>query len=62
MGAIVQQSCGIPELDQAAVDAFAEGKFYPNPPKEMVKDDQRIHLNYAFVVTIGPTGWLHRGF
>lgn len=54
---IVIQSSGIPEIDMAAINAFASAKFFPNPPKEMVKGDNKIHLNYAFVVQMGSGGW-----
>jgi TonB family protein len=54
---IVLQSSGVPEIDRAAIEAFASAKFFPNPPKEMVKADNKIHLKYQFTVQVGPAGW-----
>jgi TonB family protein len=54
---IIHQSCGVHEIDMAAVNAFVEAKFFPNPPKEMIKADQRIHLDYMFNVQWGSGGW-----
>jgi TonB family protein len=54
---IIQQSCGIREIDMAAVNAFIEAKYFPNPPKEMIKSDHRIHLNYVFTVQWNAGVW-----
>lgn len=45
---------GIHSFDQAAKSSFAQAKFFPNPPKEMVEDDGVIRLKYAFQVTVDP--------
>jgi len=54
---IILQGSGVPEIDRAAIEAFASAKFFPNPPKEMVKADHKIHLKYQFTVQVGPGGW-----
>lgn len=45
---------GIRSFDQAAASSFAQAKFFPNPPKEMVEDDGVIRLKYAFEVQVDP--------
>ena len=47
---LVMKEAGISHFDQAAVRAFSEARYFPNPPKEMVEEDGLIHLKYSFTV------------
>jgi hypothetical protein len=47
----------VKEVDRAAVAAFSEANYFPNPPKEMAEKDGRIHLKYAFVVVGTSRNW-----
>lgn len=53
--AILLKESGIARFDQAAVLAFQDAKVFPNPPKEMIKEDGFIHLRYSFQVNYSPT-------
>jgi TonB family protein len=48
-GSTVVQSSGIDFLDDEAVDAFKKAQPFPNPPKELVEGDGKIHFNFAFI-------------
>jgi len=50
----VGQECGVPAFDQAAIQAFQEVLNFPNPPREMIKSDGMIHLQYSFNVNFNP--------
>ncbi len=45
-------SCGIPEVDIAATEAFEAATPFPNPPKGMVEDDGLVRLYWDFIVTL----------
>lgn len=45
---------GIPAFDQAAIMAFKEVLNFPNPPRDMIKADGLIHLQYSFNVHFNP--------
>lgn len=47
---MVMKASGIKPFDYAAIDAFREAGFFPNPPKELVEEDGYIHLKYSFNV------------
>jgi TonB family protein len=47
---IIRRPSGIESLDRAAIEAFREAAMFPNPPREMLQDDNRIHLKYVLVV------------
>lgn len=49
---VLLKNSGIPQLDQSVLDTFKELTFFPNPPKAMLKEDNRIHLTYAFNVFV----------
>jgi len=53
-------SSGFAEIDRDAISAFAEGRYYPNPPRELVKEDGRIHLFYDLRFFLGDGIWSHR--
>jgi TonB family protein len=52
--AMIMKQSGIPGFDQAAAQAFAQARYFPNPPKEMVEEDGFIHLKYSFTVVYDP--------
>lgn len=52
--ALLHQGSGIQALDVAPVQAFRDAKQFPNPPREMIKADGKIHLEYAFTVNVAP--------
>lgn len=45
-------SCGVPEVDLAATEAFEAAGPFPNPPKGMVEDDGFVRLYWDFIVTL----------
>lgn len=47
---LVLKESGIRPFDLAAINAFKEAAFFPNPPKELVQEDGFIHLKYSFNV------------
>ena len=47
---LVMKEAGVAHFDQAAIRAFMDARYFPNPPKEMIEDDGLIHLKYAFTV------------
>lgn len=55
LGATVMKPSGLPGFDKAAVLAFRDGAPFPNPPHELVKNDGRIYLEYAFQVNWDPS-------
>lgn len=52
--AYVMQSSGYKPFDEAAVFAFKNARFFPNPPKAKVESDGFVRLRYRFNVRIGP--------
>lgn len=58
--AILMEGSGSRALDAAPVQAFREAYQFPNPPKEMIKEDGNIHILYAFSVNIGSTRYADR--
>ncbi len=56
---MIYRSSGIPALDQAVVQSFEKSAPFVNPPREMVRDDGLIHLNYAFRVYFSPHYYAH---
>ena len=55
----VRQTSGVDEIDRAAIQAFKEVSYFPNPPQGMFESDGRIHLKYAFVVMSNPGFFTH---
>lgn len=51
---ILHQGSGNEALDLAPVRAFRDAMKFPNPPQEMLKDDNYIHLDYQFTVHFVP--------
>ncbi len=45
---------GLKSFDQAAVQAFAQARMFPNPPEDMIESDGLIHLKYSFQVHYEP--------
>lgn len=52
--ALILAESGFPHFDLAAIDAFKEARIFPNPPKELVKEDGMVHLDYGFTVYFKP--------
>lgn len=55
LGATIMKPSGLPNFDRAAVLAFRDGAPFPNPPRELVKNDGKIYLEYAFQVNWDPS-------
>lgn len=51
---VVMKESGIPAFDRAAISAFAQARYFPNPPREMVEEDGFIRLKYSFTVHFDP--------
>lgn len=47
------QSSGYPPFDEAAVFAFKDARFFPNPPKAKVDPDGFVRLHYRLAVRVG---------
>lgn len=58
--ALVMKESGVKKFDLAAINAFKEAAFFPNPPKELVEDDGMIHLKYSFTVYYNPSPFVNR--
>ena len=52
--AIVHATSGDKGLDAAATESFRIAAPFPNPPREMVKADNFIHLHYVFTLYLRP--------
>ncbi len=53
----IMKESGIKLFDQAAVFAFKDARFFPNPPKDMIESDGMIHVKYSFNVYFEPTAF-----
>jgi len=51
---LLMKEAGVKGFDLAATQAFAQARYFPNPPREMVEDDGLIHLKYSFTVYFDP--------
>ncbi len=51
---LLYRTSGVEALDQAVIHSFERSAPFVNPPREMVRDDGLIHLNYAFRVYFSP--------
>jgi TonB family protein len=49
VGSTVVQPSGIDFLDDEAIEAFKKAQPFPNPPKDLVEGDGKIHFNFAFI-------------
>lgn len=58
--AILLETSGSRALDSAPVQAFKEAYQFPNPPKEMIGEDGKIHISYAFSVNITSRSYAER--
>jgi TonB family protein len=56
----IHQESGIKRFDLAAVTAFRDARYFPNPPREMVDEDGLIRIQYAFNVRWSPSAVVHR--
>lgn len=50
----LMKESGLTEFDRAALIAFQQARFFPNPPQELVEDDGFIHLRYDLEVSLDP--------
>lgn len=48
---ILRKKSGLDELDAASLEAIRRAHPFPNPPKPLVSEDGRIHLQYTFALT-----------
>ncbi len=53
----IMKESGIKPFDEAAVFAFKDARFFPNPPKEMIESDGMIHVKYSFNVYFEPSAF-----
>lgn len=51
--AVIFKSSGYKPFDEAAIFAFKDAQFFPNPPKEKIDKDGFIRLHYRLSVHIG---------
>lgn len=51
---MIHETSGVSSIDTAPVLAFREAAKIPHPPREMLKEDRTIHLNYVFNVDYTP--------
>lgn len=56
----LMKESGLPEFDRAALVAFQQARFFPNPPQELVEDDGFIHLRYDLEVHFDPKAMVTR--
>ncbi len=56
----ITKESGVRGFDLAAVQAFRDARFFPNPPQEMVEDDGYVHLKYSFNVYFEPSSLVSR--
>jgi TonB family protein len=47
------QSSGYPPFDEAAIFAFKDARFFPNPPKAKIDPDGFVRLHYRLAVRVG---------
>jgi len=47
------QSSGYPPFDEAAVAAFKDARFFPNPPRAKIDPDGFVRLHYRLAVRVG---------
>ena len=52
--ALMAEGSGVRSFDSAPVQAFRDAAKFPNPPPEMVKEDGKIHIYYAFTIDVVP--------
>lgn len=52
---ILLKSAGAPGLDLAVEAAFSEARFFPNPPRVLIGEDQTIRIRLSFQVRNDPT-------
>lgn len=52
--ALIHKESGVRRFDGAAVAAFRDAAVFPNPPRELVKEDGLIHIEYSFNVHTNP--------
>ena len=50
--AYIKQSSGYKAFDEAAVFAFKDARFFPNPPRAKVESDGFVRLRYRFSVHV----------
>jgi hypothetical protein len=46
----IHSASGVKKIDVSPALAFQDARIFPNPPKEMVREDGLIHLNFRFTV------------
>lgn len=51
--AYIKQGSGYKPFDEAAVFAFKDARFFPNPPRAKIEPDGFVRLRYRFNVLVG---------
>lgn len=49
---LVKKSSGIQALDKASVEAFVESGPFPNPPKDLIRDQKNLQITWSFFVNV----------
>jgi TonB family protein len=49
---LVKKSSGIQALDKASVEAFLESGPFPNPPKDLIQNQENIQITWSFYVNV----------
>lgn len=44
-------SCGVTDIDSAAVEAFEKAGPFPNPPRGLLDEDGFVRINWSFILT-----------
>lgn len=50
----IRKKSGYVPFDEAAVYAFKDARFFPNPPRAKVEPDGFVRLKYRLIIQIGP--------
>jgi TonB family protein len=56
----VLKESGVPDFDQAAVDAFKRAGLIPNPPKEKIEADGLVRIKWGLSVNFDPRALVRR--
>ena len=49
---LVKKSSGVEALDKASVESFVESGPFPNPPRDLLKDQKNLQITWSFFVNV----------